>query len=122
MEVKDYVAQLGADRATMNEDGSVTFRLEYPVQVEGQATDRIMLRRVTGKAVRKISIPELMAGAGDDVMTAIGFSAAIPPSSVDQLDAADVALIYPVIAGFFGAFRQIGEAALPKSLTSSISA
>lgn len=91
-----------------NDDGSVTVPLNYPIQVEGNPVTSLTLKRLKGAQFRKVNLARLTNG--DDLAKIIETLAAIPPSSVDQLDGADLASLTEVILGFFGKGPATGGA------------
>ena len=70
---------------TVNVNGSVTVSLAFPIKSEGETLSTLTLRRITGKEWRKLALDK-----GADTLVMIGELASLAPSSVDQLDGADI--------------------------------
>lgn len=84
--------------------GTVRVRLTYPILAHGQEVTELALRRPTAGDMRKFGDLQPFA-----MITAlIAPCASIPPSSVDQLDAADLGKVSEVIGGFLGSGPQTG--------------
>ena len=77
------------DLTITNPDGSVTVTLAYPILIEGESRAQLTLARVKGRQFRKLNLAAL-SGDGDQLLNLVGQLAAIPPSSLDQLDGADI--------------------------------
>ncbi len=97
-----------------NADGSVTVDLEYPISDAGETVSQLTLRRVKGKEFRQINLTAL-AEKGDALLAVIGQLAAIPPSSLDQLDGSDIVTLGEVVTGFFKHGRATGAGSSPNA-------
>jgi hypothetical protein len=92
--------------------------LAAPIQAHGAEVDVLTLRRPTGKDVRELGFPYKLGGDESVVLSTeviakyISRLAAIPMSSVDQLEPSDMNDLGWVIAGFF---LNSGRATRPTS-------
>ncbi len=90
--------------------------LTQPIKAHDETVESLTLRRPTGKDVRelgypyKISADESVSLQADVIARYIERLAAIPRSSVDQMDPVDLNAAAWAVAGFF-----LGSAASPKN-------
>ncbi|HEY1505759.1 MAG TPA: phage tail assembly protein [Stellaceae bacterium] len=93
------------DGTRKNDDGTVTIFLETPIKVMNRDVDEITLKRPRGKQMRGLdSDPGVMSAT----LKFVAALANIPPSSVDDLDAADCRAAGEVIKGFTRKTRVAG--------------
>lgn len=87
--------------------GTVTVSLQFPIQAHGEEVHELTLRRPTAGDLAQCE------GKGDIGMTLhlIHLCGGVPPSSVAQLDAVDLATIGEHIGGFFGNGQPTGRKA-----------
>lgn len=76
----------------------ISVRLKYPITAHGETIDTIELKRPTVKHLRAM---DKAKGDVERVAGLISELAALPPSSVDQIDSEDFGELSEVIAGFF---------------------
>ena len=84
---------------------STELKLRAPIVVHGETVDTLTVRRATAREMRELPI-----GGTKKMGDLYDFAAAccdIPPSSIDQLDAADMVSLMGVVSGFLDA--GIGE-------------
>ncbi len=84
---------------------STELKLRAPIVVHGETVDKLTVRRATAREMRELPI-----GGTKKMGDLYDFAAAccdIPPSSIDQLDAADMVSLMGVVSGFLDA--GIGE-------------
>lgn len=85
----------------------VTITLAAPIKAHGEDVSTLTLRRPEGKDVRELGMPyKLMADESmiiqtDAVARYVSRLAAVPLSSVDQLDPVDFNTLAWTVAGFF---------------------
>lgn len=83
----------------------VVYPLRHPVELRNAAGDvtetvtALTLRRLKGRDMRALDGAK---GNGSMLLAMLGASAGMPPSTVDQLDAEDVAAAGELIADFLG--------------------
>jgi hypothetical protein len=96
------------------DEASATFTLRWPVQFtgadgrEGELLESVKLSRLNGRQMREI-VNARAKGEGEMLAVMVSKSAGIPPSTVDRLDAADLAEIGAVVAGFIGGGLPTGQ-------------
>lgn len=78
----------------------ITIALTTPVQVHGSMTSELVLRRPTGRELREFPLKQTLALG--DLYGVAAACADIPPSSMDQMDAADVMQVMEAVSGFLG--------------------
>ncbi len=77
---------------------SNAIKLQFPIESEGQTIETITLRRPKARDLKKME-----NGKGGEIAKSIDLIAnlaEIPPSAVEDLDAADFQAISGVVAGF----------------------
>jgi len=77
---------------------SNAIKLQFPIESEGQTIETITLRRPKARDLKKME-----TGKGGEIAKSIDLIAnlaEIPPSAVEDLDAADFQAISGVVAGF----------------------
>lgn len=72
--------------------------LKYPIKANGQVLEELTLER---PRVKHLKAADGAKGEMEKTALLISELAGIPPSSVDQIDAADFAQLAEVIGGFF---------------------
>ena len=76
---------------------SNTYTLKYPIQAHGEEVTQLTFRRLTMRDLVKM---DSVSGEMAKVAKIIEASAQIPPSSVSEIDAEDIAGIAEVLGGF----------------------
>lgn len=95
----DKVLELAWERVREMDDGRVEVLLEYPpVKAYGKELDRIVLRRLLGKDVRRSAS---VKGSEAQSLFLLECSASLPPSAVDKMDAADLMRCVQAVERFF---------------------
>lgn len=96
-----------SETPTPGPDGTVVLPLRYPVELKradgsvAEAITHLTLKRLKGGDTRRV-LNARDKGAGDFIAALVCASAAIPPSTFDQLDAEDVTAAAEVASGFLG--------------------
>lgn len=86
----------------------VTLDLSVPVQAHGETVARLSFRAPTGRDIRAAGLPYRLAADGEVLVDAAAMHrmivalAAVPPSTVDAMAAADWQAAMAVVLGFFG--------------------
>jgi len=80
-------------------------KLEHPIQANGETVETITLKR---PQVRHLKAVDRAQGDIERAALLIGELAGLPPSAVEQIDAADFARLSEVIGGFFGGSLPTG--------------
>ena len=78
---------------------TTTIKLQYPVTVDGHGYNELTMRRCKVKDRRAVA--KLTDDATREV-TLIANLCGVPPSVIDELDAADYAQLTGTLVGFFG--------------------
>lgn len=89
----------------------VIYPLKHPVQLtagDGTVTERITELRLSRLKGRDMRVIDGAKGQGAVLMTLLGRSAALPPSTVDELDAEDAADAGVIVMGFIGGALPTG--------------
>lgn len=75
-------------------------QLEYPVEAEGQTIDAITIRRPKARDLKRMEVAK--GGEIAKSIDLIANLAELPPSAIEDLDAADFQAVSEVVAGFLG--------------------
>ncbi len=94
-----------------NKPATRSYALKHPVQL--RTRDGEVVETITTLELRRLKAKELRAldnakGNGSVLLTMLGLSAGLPPSTVDELDAEDAADAGTIVAGFLGGSLPTG--------------
>lgn len=77
-----------------------TIKLNTPIEAHGNTVSELTLRAPKAKELRDLPIKQNMTMG--DLYGIAAACADVPPSSIDQLDAADIMKVMEVVGGFLG--------------------
>lgn len=76
-----------------------TISLKHSIEVEGEKVNKLTLRRPKLKHLKGVDLQHM---DGETIILLVSRLADIPPSSVEEIDGADLDAIGEVIGNFFG--------------------
>lgn len=88
------------DYATINADGSVSMRLESPVEIAGVRYETVTAQRPKGRHVRALMVAQEKHGAAAAMIDWVVGLANLPTVFLDKIDIADTVRLQ-ALAGFF---------------------
>jgi hypothetical protein len=89
----------------MSDDGSVEFKLNYPVEFDGKVYEVLTLRRPKAKHIKKLGKNADL----EEILLVAGRVAGVPLKVMDELDASDAMRIAEVVGGFL----EVGQRTMP---------
>lgn len=89
--------------------GPVTIQLSEAIEAHGERVSVLTLRRPKARDLQDMPLkPNMVMG---DLYGVAAACADLPPSAIDQLDAADLMKVMEVVGGFLG----VGTGGMPSS-------
>lgn len=87
------------------EDGSVVYTLQYPVEHNGEVHRQLTLKRPKGRHIKSISGDPTMK----DLLALASQVSGQLPSMIDEIDAVDCIQIAGILGNFLGNGPEIGK-------------
>lgn len=90
---------------TPNENGSITLKLQYPIQVSGEEVNELTFQRLKARHIKMLSTEP----STTDVLNIASKVCGITPKEFDEIDGADALKIIEVVTSFLGAGLETGK-------------